>query len=317
MAWLKPETDQIRTALRRYAPQLEDEPIEFLAEGWECWIYQAGDFALRFPKSDTELSWLYGNKPRDAFEVERVLLPELAVGLPVQIPVIEIFGEDGPNGMPFTGHRLIPGEVVITASRPPTPNFGRDLGRLIAALHAFSPQRALELGVPLLNGPRLRQARAGHYEDVIRRVFPLVSCEARTRIEQVYEDSLNQPANFEFEPCLVHQDLDCNTLIDSATGEMSGLIDFGDVVVGNAAMDFWLPVYGFKKLGIESQLTACLEEAGVDDKALQRMQPELSFINFRYPILDILHGLDIDDQGFVTEGIESLNRSLPADLACD
>jgi len=317
MAWSKPETEQIRAALREYAPQLAEEPIEFMAEGWECWVFRAGDFALRFPKSDQELSWLFGNKPRDAFEVERRLLPELAAQLPSRISVIEVYGEDGPNGAPFTGHRLIPGEVVITASRLPAANFGRDLGRFIAALHGFPVERALEAGIPLLDGARLRQARAEHYEEVIRRVFPIVSCEARTRIEQVYEANLNEASNFEFDPCLVHQDLDWNTLIDSETGVMTGVIDFGDLVVSNPALDLWLPVYGFKQLAIDSQLPACMDAAGIDDQALQRMLPELAFLDFRYPILDILHGLDTSDDGFVTEGIRALNAKLPAGLVCD
>ena len=55
MAWLKPETEEIRRALRRYAPYLAEEPVEFLSEGWEFWAFTAGDYVLRFPQPEVEL----------------------------------------------------------------------------------------------------------------------------------------------------------------------------------------------------------------------------------------------------------------------
>jgi len=98
---------------------------------------------------------------------------------------------------------------------------------------------------------------------------------------------------------------------------MTGVIDFGDLVVGSPALDFWLPVYGFRRLGIEDQTQACLDASGMREEAFQHMQPDLTFLDFRYPILDILHGLDTHDEEFVAQGIEALNRSLPADIVCE
>jgi len=158
--------------------------------------------------------------------------------------------------------------------------------------------------------------RAEHYEAVIRRVFPLISCEARTQIERVYEAYLGDARLFEFEPRLVHCDLAMNTLIDPVTGRLSGLIDFGDAAVTSPAIDYWLPLYGFEQLGIDGQLGSCLAAAGRDAVEVQTMSPELAFLDLRYPILGILHGLNIDDGTLVEESIGELNASLPHDLRC-
>jgi Ser/Thr protein kinase RdoA (MazF antagonist) len=210
---------------------------------------------------------------------------------------------------------MLPGEDILTTSRKPSPTFGRDAGRFIGELHAFPADRALALGVPLLEGPHLRTQRAQHYEDVIRRLFPLLSCEARTRVEQVYETYLNTVANFVFEPCLVHQDLDCNMLIDER-GDLCGVIDFGDALVSSAALDFWLPLYGLKRLGIEAQVPACLAAAGIEGAALETMRPEVDFLDFRFPLLDMLQGLDTHDDALLEGGIQALNASLPRDIRC-
>jgi aminoglycoside phosphotransferase (APT) family kinase protein len=311
MAWQKPTTEEIRAALREYAPSLADETSAFLGEGWEFWAFTAGDHVLRFPMRGRGSVWkLAGRSSRESLEIERALTPALARSLPFPTGVIDVFGETGPNGAPFAGHRFVPGEVVMSGNQAVSASFGVELGRLIGAIRAFPPERAIALGVPLFEGPALRQERLHHYEDVIRRVFPLVSCEARTYIERVYEAYLNDPACFEFEPVFVHTDLAVNTLV-GPDGSISGLIDFGDCAVSSPALDLWLPAYGFEQLGIAGQKAACFDEAGIDEGRLEQMAPELAFLHVRYPLLGILHGLNIEDAGFVEEAIHELNALVP------
>jgi aminoglycoside phosphotransferase (APT) family kinase protein len=316
MAWSKPETPQIRAALREYAPQLTGASIEFLGEGWEFWAFRAGDLVLRFPMSERGFVWKLGNQSStQSLQIERSLTPALADTLPVPIAVTQVFGDSGPNGAPFAGHRFIPGELPGLTDRQPARSFGRDLGDFIAKLHAFPASKALDLGVPLFDGPRLRQDRVAHYEKVIRIAFPLLSCEARTHVERTYEAYLNDSASFDFEPVLVHTDLHVNTLIDD-DGSLCGVIDFGDSAISSPALDFWPPAYGFAQLGLASQETDCLQAAGVEAEALGRMRPELEFLDVRYPLLGILHGLGTGDDDIVDEGIRNLNAMLPRDLVC-
>jgi aminoglycoside 2''-phosphotransferase len=158
---------------------------------------------------------------------------------------------------------MLPGVELMAAGVMPEPDFARDFGLFLRELHSLPVEQALALGVPLLDGPSLRRERGEHYEDVIRRCFPLISCEARVYVQQIYELYLNDPANFEFRPCLVHGDLDSNTLIDPASGRLTGVIDFGELSASSRAHDFWAPVFCFPRLGIASQLEECFEAAGL------------------------------------------------------
>jgi aminoglycoside phosphotransferase (APT) family kinase protein len=318
MPWHRPTEEQIREALRAAAPHLANAPIAFLAEGWEFWAFTAGDHVLRFPRETVNLHRLPETATNiDSLRLERRLLPELGPKLSVQVPAIDIFAERGPNGVPFAGHRMLPGEPVLFASRRPGERFGEQLGRLLRELALFPVATALQTGVPLVTGPEMLEQRAHHYEAVIRRVFPIVSCEARARIEQVFETYLNEPQNFEFEPHLAHQDLDMNALVDPESGDLIGVIDFGGAVLSSPALDWWLPMFGFRRLGIADQLSACLEAAEITESDLQQMLPEVEFIDFNFPLTDILSGLDRSDEAQVQEGIKSLNASLPDGLRCD
>jgi aminoglycoside 2''-phosphotransferase len=316
MPWRKPDTAELRDAVRRSIPELAAGEIEYLAEGWEFWAFRAGDHVLRFPKAERGFVWkLADQSSRDSLRIEAALTPVLSRVLSTPITVPACY-ERGPNGAPFSVHRYLSGEVVMYASRKPEAGFGRDLGRLIRELRSFSAQRALDLGVPLFDGPRLRNDRARHYEAVIRGAFPLLGCEARAHVERVYEAYLNDARCFEFEPVLAHTDLAVNVLIDPARGSLCGLIDFGDAAVSSPALDFWLPVHGFPRLGIGGMLPDWIEAAGVDERTLATMQPELAFLDVRYPLLGVLHGLQLGDEAFVEESIRELNQLVPRDLKC-
>jgi aminoglycoside 2''-phosphotransferase len=305
MEWSRPAEDEIRETLARHVPQLADASIAFLADGWDVWAFTAGDYVLRFPKRPEVIEWLAR---------ESRLLKLLLGRLPLPVPKLEAYDTDGAI---FTVHRMLPGVRILEAPTPLGPGVGEQLGRFIRALHAVPVEDALAAGVLLDDGARLRAERAEQYERVIRTVSPLVSCEARTYIETMYESNLNDATNFDYEPVFIHRDLDSNTLVDPETRELTAVIDFGDAIVGNRAFDYWLPVYGFQRLGIPEQMDACLRAAGLSPDELQRMAPELRFIDFRWPLLDIMYGLGINDTGLVEGGIRALNASLPPDLRCE
>jgi len=319
MAWSKPETEQVRAALRESAPHLADEPIEFMAEGWGIWAFRAGDYVLRFPKMDAEIA-----EVRRDPQVWRELADRLS--LPISVP--EILGENGPNDAPYNGHRYVEGVSLIAAvsllpanerkGRPEvrlSPRFGHDLGAFLRDVQSFPPERAVELGVPLKDGLAQRADLGSFYADVIRLAFPLINCEARTNAERRFEAFLHDPRNFEYEPRLVHHDLDRqNVLIDPETGDLAGVIDWGDAVAGNPSIDLWLPLMDFPALGIGDQLQDCLDAYGPFDR--ERAQVQVEFIDFLWPFHDILYGLHIGEDDFVEGGIRELNAGAPPDTRC-
>jgi hypothetical protein len=76
------------------------------------------------------------------------------------------------------------------------------------------------------------------FELVKERIFPLVSFEQRKTMTQELEDYLGDRSNFEYKPVVIHQDLDPeHILLDLRKKRVSGIIDFGDCAIGDAAFD--------------------------------------------------------------------------------
>jgi aminoglycoside 2''-phosphotransferase len=297
-----PDAVQLREALRRARPDLDGAAIALLGEGWAFEAYIAGDRVLRFPKRAEYV---------ETVDAEAALLRELATTLPLEVPLIHVHA-DGPSGLPFTSHRLVPGVTSTTMG----PAAAETMGRFLRALQSFPPQRARELGIKSTDSAEWRSKTAANYETVIRRVFPLVSCEARVMIKETFESYLNDDANFDFEPLLQHGDINPrNVLTDPITGELSGVIDFGNVYLGDPALDFADLLEGdFARLGTLNQLAALERGYG---RPLAPLASRCSFYAFCWPLNHITEGLEANDREFVADGIRMVNAKLPFGVRCD
>lgn len=300
-----PELSELKAALRMARPDLAAAAIEALDEGWAFRAFRAGDCVLRFLKREVYTRTL---------AAEAGLLPVLAPELPLPISVIELH-EDGPNGLPYTSHRFVPG-VKAEHVAPLAANAGETLGRFLRALHDFPTQRAVDYGIAVKDVASWRQDRADLYAAATNKCFPLVSTGARSHIERTFETYLCDEANFAFRPALVHNDIDeRNVMADPETGELTGVIDWGDMRLGDPAIDLVGPLIGdLAKGGLKGQMKDLERGYG---ESLEPLIARCRFFMFCWPVYHVLHGLNTHDQKLVADGVRKINARVPSELRCD
>ena len=167
-------------------------------------------------------------------EVEIELLPAIAHALPVDVPAFEHVSLDPL----FVGYRLIRGMPLVDEDADGVRAF-------LEALHALHPS---ELPVDHSDWVQAYRDQCAEFE---RLVFPILDKDTRAEARRLFSDVETLVG---FEPALVHADLGPAHLL-VRDGRLAGVIDWGDVRVGDPALDYsWLLNGPFADWEVDSDL---------------------------------------------------------------
>jgi len=219
----QPEVDVsvelVRRLLAEQHPDLAGLDIGVLANGWDNVICTVGaDLLARLPRR-AQAAQLVAHEQR--------WLPALAGTLPLPIPAPVRFGR--PSGafpwnwsvVPF-----LPGQVAAIAAPDDLTSGAIALGEFLAALHVPAPPEA-----------PVNPFRGGSLAERAQRVtdhLGLIGPEADTA--RAIWDSAMSAAPWPGPPTWVHGDLHpANILVNG--GQISAVIDFGDLTAGDPATD--------------------------------------------------------------------------------
>lgn len=243
-----------KAALAEKFPALQVNSIEYLSEGWESVVYLVnGTYVFRFPKRE-----ITGN----CLKLEINLLPKLLGRLNTAIPNFEhVSTEPGAHfPYPFVGYKMLPGEPLRNlASNEDAGWWQAPVLDFLNRLHSFRLEEARELGAGYTNWIAKNsgenapapaswwQGLTDFCEYIRQKAFPLLTNQTKIIIGRQFESFLGDERNFEYEPVLIHGDFSKqHILVDIAQQKVSGIIDFGDMAIGDPALDVWptlLPGY--------------------------------------------------------------------------
>lgn len=279
-------------AIRKNFPQIHIDSVARISGGWDSHVFEVnGDLIFRFPKwPETERS----------MQKEISLLPELAKLFPVRIPDFRFIGEYDKKV--FVGYRKITG-LPLASCNYGSGKLADQTAKVITEIHRFPVHKATELKVPKTNW---RREYAEFYESVRDKAFPLMNEAFQEKAVSVWKGFLDNEDNFQFEPVFIHRDLsgDAHILCDPERDRITGIIDWGDAVIGDPAIDF-TGIYW--DCGEEFTRRVLATYAGkVDGTFWERAV-------FYYKIgafHEIIYGQLIDDDAHIRNGLEFLSKTL-------
>jgi aminoglycoside phosphotransferase (APT) family kinase protein len=210
----------VRRLLADQHPDLARLPVEFLANGWDNELYRVGDgLVARLPRRALGA---------EIIKNEQRWLPLLAPRLPLPVPCPERTGIPA-CGYPFSWSVVpfLPGVPAAQASFDPA-EAAAAVGGFLGALHVPAPADAPAnpfRGVPLAE-------RAGSVAANLALMGDRVD---RDAVLRVWDAALAAP-RYDGPPAWLHGDLHpANILVND--GQVSGVIDFGDITAGDPASD--------------------------------------------------------------------------------
>ena len=213
--------DLVRRLLADQHPDLARLPVEFLANGWDNELYRVGDeLVARLPRRALGAQIITN---------EQRWLPGLAPRLPLPIPCPERTGVPA-CGYPYSWSVVpyLPGVPAAQASSLDPAAAAAAVGGFLGALHVPAPADAPAnpfRGVPLT-------ARASNFAANLALIGGQVD---RDAVLRAWVAALTAPG-YDGPPVWLHGDLHpANILVND--GQVSGVIDFGDITAGDPASD--------------------------------------------------------------------------------
>ena len=224
------ELAQATRLIEAQFPILAPASVTPLGEGWDNVVFAVNDrWAFRFPRREVAVPFIAS---------EARLLPELAPHLPLPIPVPHFAGVPGEDyPWPFLGYTLLPGSIAARAQLDTAARaaIAAPLAHFLRALHNLPVEFAQQCAVPLDEIARLdsaRRAQATH-----ARLNTLVErsvIKSRARLDAALAGA---PAYAPTARQLIHGDLHAGQILIDTRGAICGVIDWGDVHIGDPGTD--------------------------------------------------------------------------------
>jgi aminoglycoside phosphotransferase (APT) family kinase protein len=259
-------------------------------EGWDSSVLEVnGKWIVRVPRRDEVREWI---------RREARLLPELARALPVPVPRFEVL-ED--SDIFFVAYRRLPGGPLHEAPVA----LAAELGVFLAALHGFPRERALRSGLDGVDAAGWLTRQRDLIERCVRDVVPLLAEDERLRARWMFDGFLSSWHN-SLQTVLIHADLGPAHILHEGSS-LTGVIDWSDACLGDAALDFAWLLHGTSQAFTRSLLDAysCEREPAAD------LRERAFFYHRLGPWHEVLYGLEHDRANLVESGLAGIRNRLP------
>lgn len=261
-------------------PQLELAAFEPIGGGWTCHTYRVdGTWIVQLPRS---------RLAEDRLRLQIDVLSELAREVSAPVPEPELVSLD-PVCM---GYRSLAGRPSHEAGE--LGMWPERLGRFLYDLHTVPPEL---VGMRAASADAVRAAQRAVWGRLREAVEPhLADDRERRAMSSAIEQAFDDDATWRFAPCLTHGDLGPEHVLVSDGGDLSGVIDWEEVAVGDPATDFAWWLHAMPAVG-ERALAAYggAPDAGFTERA------RLAFVLM--PLHDLEYGLEAEQPEFVRTGI--------------
>ncbi len=217
--------------IKEQFPDLKAEKIQLLGVGWDNTAYLINDaYVFRFPRREIALALL---------ENEHTLLPEIAQHLPVSIPNPKWRGTPSQGyPWPFIGYPLLPGKTACSVSLSELDRIAlaEPLAKFVKALHSLPRSFGEKYQLP---GDTIRRLSFTRLISEIRKKLDELSLLGIIENTLQFDDVIGSPSDYiaSKETTIVHGDLYVRHLLVNENHQLVGIIDWGDVHIGDPAID--------------------------------------------------------------------------------
>ncbi|MBV7328495.1 aminoglycoside phosphotransferase family protein [Chloroflexi bacterium TSY] len=210
---------------------LSIQSVEKIGEGWSCLGYLVNESQVfKVPKVDC---W-------DELAAEILFLETLGQQLPLATPRPLLHRRNSDAVLfGYAVYTYIPGEVLnldsLTFEQRQVAI--RNMAGFMRTLHDLQPGSALRQILYVEDHRELVKTATRLLEAAETEIVPNLSVPEILALRREFAQHIEQYQQPSFEPCLLHRDF-CTDNMHMVNGAISGVIDFGNIVLGDPDIEF-------------------------------------------------------------------------------
>lgn len=270
--------DTVLKIVRKIFPDISDEKIQVFDDGWDYVVIVVNnELAFRFPRRKDYAKTL---------PIEVKFLELFADKSPVRVPKLT-YQKDETTGISYISYHFIPGvqftkNISSTFSKDELLAVAKQLGTFLTVIHSFSVKEAKQLGIQQIDSFDSWQKRL---TKIKKEVFPHIAEHERRWIVTLFKDFLGIITKIPIKSVLTHSDImPEHIIVDPKNHTLSGIIDFGDILIADPAYDFtFLARYGQDFLN-ESYKSYGLPRDQTFEKRRQFYEDRLAVTNLEHSL---------------------------------
>lgn len=217
--------------IKKQFPEIPAQKIRPLGAGWDNTAFLVDeDLVFRFPRREIAVALL---------EAEWSILPKLAPHLSLPIPIPKWKGSPSPNfSWPFIGYKMISGLTACNAnlSEEERDDLAQPIAHFLSKLHSIPKSTISDYQISGDNYARIdwKQLRPKVMKN-LEELSLLNLLENKEALQSLVENLQNlRPPSMS---CIVHGDFYVRHILVDEAHHLSGVIDWGDVHIGDPAID--------------------------------------------------------------------------------
>ena len=279
--------------LRDY-PQFRNAALRLNTDGWDNLVLIMDErVAFRIPRN--KLS-------RKQLRVELHYLPQIAAVSPLPVPIYTFFSKE--PGL-YAGYELIPGQpferkFFNECTKTQQTEIAKLIGAFLSTLHRLEINEKSNSKLPVRR--QNRQSWLDLHAEVLSKAADMLNAIHKKKIDELFSYILEEIHFDELPKVLIHGDFSSDHIIyDPVRKGISGIIDFGDLMIGDPAYDFTGILLEYGRLFLDEVLE--YYELPLDEAFLERIE---QFYIPKGSLHQLLYAIEQGDERFVSQAIHMM-----------
>ena len=185
------------------------------------------NYIFRFPKR---------KEVKQQIQREIAVLPKIKSSLNLTIPHFEFISPD----INFVGYKIISGtplsfETYNSLNKKQQAYIPKSIGKFLFQLHHTPLHTVNHCNLETMDP---QEEYSDNFRKAKKFIYPHISKSKQKIITKIFTDYLDNTENFNYTPALIHNDFSKDhILFDAENKSISGIIDFGDIAIGDPDYD--------------------------------------------------------------------------------